>query len=78
MTIKMHQFEDTGAIIASGTTSLPEHPGSGRNWDYRYCWLRDSYFSLAALNSLGHFEEAENYLNFLQNILIDIKSTCFI
>lgn len=74
MTIKIHQYEDTGAIIASGTTSLPEHPGSGRNWDYRYCWLRDSYFSLAALNSLGHFEEAENYLSFVQNILLDIKN----
>lgn len=73
ITIKIHQFEDTGAIIASGTTSLPEDPGSGRNWDYRYCWLRDSYFSLAALNSLGHFEEAEKYLNFVQNILVDIK-----
>lgn len=72
ITIKLHQFEDTGAIIASGTTSLPEYPGSGRNWDYRYCWLRDSYFSLGALNSLGHFEEAEKYLHFINNILYDI------
>ena len=72
ITIKLHQFEDTGAIIASGTTSLPEYPGSGRNWDYRYCWLRDSYFSLGALNSLGHFEEAEKYLHFIHNILYDI------
>jgi len=69
ITIKLHQFEDTGAIIASGTTSLPEYPGSGRNWDYRYCWLRDSYFSLGALNSLGHFEEAEKYLQFLHNVM---------
>lgn len=72
ITIKLHQFEDTGAIIASGTTSLPEYPGSGRNWDYRYCWLRDSYFSLGAMNSLGHFEEAERYLHFINNILYDI------
>lgn len=72
ITIKLHQFEDTGAIIASGTTSLPEYPGAGRNWDYRYCWLRDSYFSLAAMNSLGHFEEAERYLHFINNILYDI------
>lgn len=72
ITIKLHQYEDTGAIIASGTTSLPEFPGSGRNWDYRYCWLRDSYFSLGALNSLGHFEEAEKYLHFINNILYDI------
>lgn len=74
ITIKLHQFEDTGAIIASGTTSLPEYPGSGRNWDYRYCWLRDSYFSLGALNSLGHFEEAERYLHFINNILYDISN----
>jgi GH15 family glucan-1,4-alpha-glucosidase len=73
ITIKLHQFEDTGAILASGTTSLPEYPGSGRNWDYRYCWLRDSYFSLGALNSTGHFEEAEKYLQFIHNILRDIK-----
>lgn len=72
ITIKIHQFEDTGAIIASGTTSLPEYPGSGRNWDYRYCWLRDSYFSLAAMNSLGHFEEAEKYLQFIHNVLGNI------
>jgi GH15 family glucan-1,4-alpha-glucosidase len=74
ITIKLHQFEDTGAIIASGTTSLPEYPDSGRNWDYRYCWLRDSYFSLAALNSMGHFEEAERYLNFIHNVLHDISN----
>jgi GH15 family glucan-1,4-alpha-glucosidase len=73
ITIKMHQYEDTGAIIASGTTSLPEYPGSGRNWDYRFCWLRDSYFSLGAMNSLGHFEEAERYLHFINNILYDIS-----
>lgn len=73
ITIKLHQYEDTGAIIASGTTSLPEYPGAGRNWDYRYCWLRDSYFSLGAMNSLGHFEEAERYLHFINNILYDIS-----
>jgi len=73
ITLKLHQFEDTGAIIASGTTSLPEYPGSGRNWDYRYCWLRDSYFSLAALNSLGHFDEAQRYLHFIYNISKNIN-----
>lgn len=74
ITIKLHQFEDTGAIIASGTTSLPEYPGSERNWDYRYCWLRDSYFSLSAMNSLGHFEEAEKYLHFINNLLFDVSN----
>ena len=56
LTLKLHQFEDTGAIIASCTTSLPEIEGEGRNWDYRFCWLRDTYYTLSALNSLGHFE----------------------
>src|SRR5690606_34458255 len=57
----------------SGTTSLPEYPGSGRNWDYRYCWIRDSYFSLSALNSMGHFEEGEKYLHVINNLLYDIE-----
>ena len=46
-------FEETGAIVAAHTTSIPEAPGSGRNWDYRYCWLRDAYFVVEALNRLG-------------------------
>ncbi len=41
LTLKLHCFEDTGAIIAAMTTSIPEPAGSGRTWDYRYCWLRD-------------------------------------
>jgi GH15 family glucan-1,4-alpha-glucosidase len=50
------------------TTSLPEEPGGPRNWDYRYCWLRDAYFSLTAFHNLGHFEEMEGFLKFLLNI----------
>ena len=46
LVLKLHQYEDTGALLAATTTSLPEHPGSGRTWDYRYCWLRDAYFTL--------------------------------
>ncbi|MGF1638911.1 MAG: glycoside hydrolase family 15 protein, partial [Cyclobacteriaceae bacterium] len=46
LVLKIHQFEDTGAIIAATTTSLPEAPGSGRCWDYRYCWMRDTYYTL--------------------------------
>lgn len=68
LTLKMHQFEDTGAITASTTTSLPEHPGSGRNWDYRFCWMRDSYYTLNAFNSIGQFEELEKYTNYIENI----------
>ena len=68
LVLKLHQFQDTGAIIASGTTSLPESPGSGRNWDYRYCWLRDSYYTLAAFYNLSHFEELERFGMYVQNI----------
>ena len=68
LALKIHQFEDTGAIIAAGTTSLPESPGSGRNWDYRYCWLRDTYYTLTAFNHIGHFEEMEKYFNYFVNI----------
>ncbi len=68
LTLKLHQFEDTGAIIAATTTSLPEYPGSGRNWDYRFCWLRDTYFSLNALERLGHTDEMERFLDWLRNI----------
>ncbi len=68
LVLKIHQFEDTGAIIAASTTSLPEYPGSGRNWDYRYCWLRDSYYVITALNHIGQFEEMERYANYIADI----------
>lgn len=68
LVLKIHQFEDTGAVIAASTTSLPEFPGSGRNWDYRYCWLRDTYYILTALNHIGHFSEMENYFNYITDI----------
>lgn len=68
LALKIHQFEDTGAIIAAGTTSLPEFDGGGRNWDYRYCWLRDSFYILTALNHIGHFEEMERYASYIANI----------
>lgn len=66
--LKIHQFEDTGAIIAASTSSLPEAPGSTRNWDYRYCWIRDSYYTLTCFNSIGHFEELEKYFEYIQNL----------
>jgi GH15 family glucan-1,4-alpha-glucosidase len=68
LVLKLHQYEDTGALLAATTTSLPEHPGSGRTWDYRYCWLRDAYFTLNALERLGHNDEMERFLVFLRNL----------
>ncbi len=68
LVLKLHCFEDTGAIIAATTTSLPEAPGSGRTWDYRYCWLRDAYYALDAFRLLGQFEEREQFVEFLLNV----------
>lgn len=70
LALKIHQYEDTGAIIAAGTTSLPEADGSGRNWDYRYCWMRDAFYTLTAFNNIGHFEELERYFNYIVNISV--------
>lgn len=70
LVLKIHQYEDTGAIIAASTTSLPEFDGSGRTWDYRYCWLRDAYYILQSFNHIGHFEEMEGYFNFIANISV--------
>jgi GH15 family glucan-1,4-alpha-glucosidase len=71
LALKLHCYDDTGAILAALTTSLPEEIGGTRNWDYRFCWLRDAYFVLSALNALGHFEETENFLKFLLNVVAD-------
>jgi GH15 family glucan-1,4-alpha-glucosidase len=73
--LKLHQYEDTGGIIASGTTSLPEFHDSARNWDYRYCWLRDAYYTLKAFNQIGHFEELERYFDFIHNILHNAENS---
>ena len=70
LALKIHQYEDTGAIIAASTTSLPEYHGSGRNWDYRFCWLRDTYYVISALSHIGHFEEMERYFNYVAGISV--------
>ena len=68
ITLKLNAFDDTGAIIAAMTTSIPEAAGSSRNWDYRYCWLRDGYFVVNALNRLGATRTMERYLGYIINI----------
>lgn len=68
LALKLHVYEDSGAIIAATTTSIPESPESGRTWDYRYCWLRDAYFVVITLNRLGQFEEMENFITYLENL----------
>ena len=67
--LKLCQHEETGAIVAALTTSIPEAPGSQRNWDYRYCWIRDSYYTVQALNRLGALDVLEKYLAYLRNIV---------
>ena len=70
ITLKMSLCEDTGAIVAAMTTSIPEAAHSGRNWDYRYCWLRDAFFVVRALNSLSEVGTMEDYLRWLNNIVV--------
>jgi GH15 family glucan-1,4-alpha-glucosidase len=69
ITLKMCLYEDTGAIIAAMTTSIPEAPGSQRNWDYRFCWLRDAFFVVRALNSLSEVGTMEDYLRWMHNVI---------
>ena len=70
ITLKLSVFEDTGAIVAAMTTSIPEAPHSQRNWDYRYCWLRDAFFVVRALNSLSEVGTMEDYLGWLTNAVV--------
>ena len=69
ITLKLCAYDETGAIVAALTTSIPESPGSGRNWDYRYCWIRDAYYVVQALNRLGAVDILERYLGYLRNIV---------
>ncbi|WP_312782960.1 glycoside hydrolase family 15 protein [Brevundimonas sp.] len=73
ITLKLCVYEETGAIVAAMTTSVPEFPESGRNWDYRFCWVRDAYYTVRALNRLGAVDILENYLGYLRNLVDDAK-----
>ena len=69
ITLKLCNFEESGAIIAAMTTSIPEAANTQRNWDYRYCWLRDAYFVVQALNRLGATRTMEEHLNYVSNVV---------
>lgn len=66
--LKLHTFEDTGAIIAAATTSIPEAMGTPRTWDYRHCWLRDAAFVVEAFRRLSQLAEGERFLRFLRDV----------
>lgn len=65
ITLKLCSYEDTGAIVAALTTSVPEAAGTQRNWDYRFCWLRDAFFTVNALNRLNATRTMEGFVRFV-------------
>jgi GH15 family glucan-1,4-alpha-glucosidase len=74
ITLKMCAYEPTGAIVAAMTTSIPEAPNTQRNWDYRFCWVRDAFFVVRALNSLAAVRTMENYFRWIMNVVDDADS----
>jgi len=69
LVLKLMSYVRTGAVLAALTTSIPESVGEVRNWDYRFCWLRDASMSIETLLSVGHQSSAKRFMNFIQNIL---------
>ncbi|WP_412560698.1 MULTISPECIES: glycoside hydrolase family 15 protein [Winogradskyella] len=71
MTLKLLSYDKTGAILAAVTTSLPETIGEVRNWDYRFCWIRDASMVIKVMSTLGHKNIAKRYLKFIINLIPD-------
>jgi len=68
ITLKLCSYEETGAIVAALTTSIPEGPGSARNWDYRFCWMRDAFFVVSALNRIGATRTMEDFISYILTV----------
>jgi GH15 family glucan-1,4-alpha-glucosidase len=75
ITLKLSNFEETGGIIAAHTSSIPESPGTGRNWDYRFVWLRDAHFVVKALNRIGATQTMEDFIFYILNLVSDDKDS---
>lgn len=71
ITLKLCAHDDTGGILAALTTSIPEAPHTQRNWDYRFCWVRDAYFTVMALNRLGATRTMENYIGYITGAVLE-------
>jgi GH15 family glucan-1,4-alpha-glucosidase len=69
ITLKLCAYEETGGIVAALTTSIPEYGQGVRNWDYRYCWIRDAFFTVQALNRLGATKTLEDFMGYIGNVV---------